>query len=423
MIKRFETARQAIDWINGARWKGEKKGLENTRALLAKLGHPETRMGKIVHVAGTNGKGSTCALMAAALKACGYRVGLFTSPYLRRFNERIVFDDQPISDEALADIAARVREAAEELTSEGIYCTTFELLTASSCLYYADMHADYSVMEVGMGGRLDSTNVLPSSISLIAAIGMDHMQSLGDTLEKIAAEKAGIMKAGVPVVVMPGEESVMRVFEETASRVGAPLYRASEPQSATAGIDGARFTLALPSGARMEQEISLRGAHQIANAALALTALDLMGVSLPGASEGIKRACWPGRLDLRGNVLIDCAHNPQGAQSLKEYVQRWFGERKKVLLTGMMRDKQIERCSAIFQSFSDRVVTTQVDWPRAISAEELKNVYGGEALACPDVAQGLQTALRLAGEDGLIIAAGSVYLAGDVINILEGEDK
>ena len=193
MSERFQSAPEAISWINGARWKGEKKGLENTRALLEKLGHPEQRMGKIVHVAGTNGKGSTCAFLESGLKACGYHVGLFTSPYLRFFNERIVFDGKPIDDEALIDVASRVREAAEALTYEGVYCTTFELLTASACLYYALRGADYAVMEVGMGGRLDSTNVLPSSVSLIAAIGMDHMQSLGDTIEQIAFEKAGIM--------------------------------------------------------------------------------------------------------------------------------------------------------------------------------------------------------------------------------------
>ena len=422
MTERFDTAAQAIEWINGARWKGEKKGLENTQALLDKLGHPETHMGKILHVAGTNGKGSTCAFLESGLHACGCRVGLYTSPYLRFFNERIVFDGKPISDEALVDVASRVREAAEALTGEGIYCTTFELLTASACLYFADMHADHSVMEVGMGGRLDSTNVLPSTVSLIAAIGMDHMQSLGDTLEKIAAEKAGIMKPGVPVAVMPGPQNVMRVMKQTAREVGAPLTVADRPLMAAQSVDGCRFTCKLPHG-KVMQTITIAGAHQAQNAALALTALDLMGADMSRACEGVSRASWPGRLDLRGNVLVDCGHNPQGAQTLQKYVKRWFADRKKVLLTGMMKDKQIGACSDIFKSFADQVVTTQVSWPRAIQAEELKNYDPEDTVACADVAEALQTARQLAGEDGLVITAGSVYLAGDVINILEGEKR
>ena len=421
MTNRFETASEAIDWINGARWKGEKKGLENTRALLGRLGHPEERMGRIVHVAGTNGKGSTCAFLDSALRACGCKVGLFTSPYLRRFNERIVFDGKPIADEALIDVASRVKEAAEALTGAGVYCTTFELLTASACLYYADMGAEYSVMEVGMGGRLDSTNALPSSVSLIAAIGMDHMQSLGDTIEKIAFEKAGIMKSGVPAAVMPNPESVMQVFKQHAKEVGAPLYLADKPSIEGISASGCRFTCKLPHG-EAAQTIFIPGAHQAQNAALALTALDLLGVDMGRAMQGVERASWPGRLDFRGNVLIDCAHNPQGAETLKKYVTRFFGARKKVLVTGMMRDKQIEACSEIFKSFADEVVTTQVSWPRAIGAQELMSYYPGCAAACGSVSQALEKARALAGGDGLVICAGSVYLAGDVINILEGEN-
>ena len=422
MRERFQTAVEAINWINGARWKGEKKGLENTRALLNKLGHPERRMGKILHVAGTNGKGSTCAFLESGLNACGYHVGLFTSPYLRFFNERIVFDGKPIGDETLIDVASRVREAAEALTQEGVYCTTFELLTASACLYYADMGADYAVMEVGMGGRLDSTNVLPASISLIAAIGMDHMQSLGDTIEQIAAEKAGIMKPGVPVVVAPNPKSVIQVMKQNARSVGAPLYLADKPLIAEQSAEGCRVTCDLPH-MRVTQTITIPGAHQAQNAALALTGLDLLGVDMARAIMGVERASWPGRLDLRGNVLIDCAHNPQGAETLKKYVERYFKDRKKVLLTGMMKDKQVSACAGIFGSFADAVVTTQVAWPRAISAEELNAFYPEDTAAFGDVKTALQEAKRLAGENGLVVSAGSVYLAGDVLNILLGEKQ
>ena len=419
-MERFASAREAVDWINGLRWKGEKKGLENTKALLAALGHPEERMGKILHVAGTNGKGSTCAFLDAALRQCGCRVGLFTSPYLRRFNERIVFDGEAIGDGELVSVASEVKQAAEALSQNGIYCTTFELLTACACLYFAGKGCEYSVMEVGMGGRLDSTNVLPSSVSVIAAIGMDHMQSLGNTLELIASEKAGIMKPGRPAVVMQAEESVMRVFRKSAESAGADLYVADEPALISQSEGGSLFACKLPVLGEIRQKITLAGLHQTKNACLALSALDLLGVDMIRAMRGVENAKWAGRLDLRGNVLVDCAHNPQGAATLKEYVERFFAGRKKVLLTGMMKDKQIEACSRLLGSFADEVVTTQVSWPRAIGAEELKAFYPRGALSCPNVEEALETAKKLAGEDGLVVAAGSVYLAGDVINILEG---
>ncbi|MBR4234440.1 MAG: bifunctional folylpolyglutamate synthase/dihydrofolate synthase [Clostridia bacterium] len=416
-MNRFVTAKQAETWINGERWKGEKRGLENTRALLEILGHPETRMGRILHVAGTNGKGSTCAYLSGALTACGYKTGLFTSPYLRRFNERISLNGQPIPDEALADVASRVADAAEEAARSGIFATTFELLTVCACEYYAREHTDFAVMEVGMGGRLDSTNVLPSSVSLIAAIGFDHMARLGNTLPEIAAEKAGIFKSGVPAVVMQNPDSVMRVFAESAQNAGAELYIADKPRLLEYTKDGSTFECTLPVSGRILQSIRVRGAHQADNACLALSALDLLGIDMEAARRGVARAYWPGRLDLIGNILIDCAHNPQGAYTLKEYVDTFFSAHRKVLLTGMMQDKQIDKCAEIFASFADETVTTAVSWPRAISACELAKFYP-DAHAVENEEAALAAAVKRAGSDGLVICAGSVYLAGDVLNIL-----
>lgn len=416
----FKTAADAADWITGTRWKGEKHGLENTRALLSQLGDPELRMGKILHVAGTNGKGSTCAYLDAALRECGYRVGLFTSPYLRRFGERIQFDGRPIPDEDLIDVASRVREAAEALTKREIYCTTFELLTACACLYYADKGADYSVMEVGLGGRLDSTNVLPSSVSLVAAIGMDHMSLLGNTVEEIAAEKAGIFKPGVPAFVMPGEPGVMDVFRKAARDAGAPLYICDGGEQISYRVDGSDFRCTLPGGECVTASVHVPGAHQIRNACLALSALTALPLDREKVLKGIARAEWPGRLQTKGNVLIDCGHNPQGARTLEAYVHTFFADRKIVLLTGMMQDKQIEACSAIFSAFADRVVTTAVDWPRALAPEKLAEHYPDKPVcAVSGVENALKEARRQAGEDGLVVCAGSVYIAGAVLNLLE----
>ncbi len=414
----FKTASQAIEWINGARWKGEKRGLENTRALLERLGHPERAIGRIVHVAGTNGKGSVSAFIASALMETGARVGLFTSPYLCRFNERIVLNGQPISDDLLLSAVSKVYDAATDLHLEGISATTFELLTATACVCYAAAHTDYAVMEVGMGGRLDATNALPTSVSVIARIGLDHMQSLGDTVELIAAEKAGIMRSGVPAVVMPQEPGVMEVFSSIAEQVGAPYYLSDLPRLTAADEKGCAFACTLPGGTSISQRINMPGLFQADNACLALTALSVLGIDTAKAQKGVSEAFWAGRLDKRGNVLIDCAHNPQGAKALKEYLDRFFAGRKKVLLTGMMRDKQLEACAAIFSGFADKVVTTQVDWPRAIPSIELKQFYSEDAVSEPDLSRAFGLAKALAGEDGLVICAGSVYLAGAVLTLL-----
>ena len=421
-MTRFESAQAAADWINGARWKGEKNGLENTKALLHALDHPENKMGRIIHVAGTNGKGSTCAMIDKALRNCGYKVELFTSPYLCAFNERIRLNGAPIPDEDLIDIASRVREAAEGLLALGVYATTFEILTACACLYYAEQKADFSVMEVGMGGRLDSTNVLTPDVCAIAMIGMDHMSRLGNTLSEIAAEKAGIMKTGVPAVVLTQDENVMRVFRETARSMRTPLFETGVIHKLHQDRNGFEIAVELPTSGFTRVKGNLPGAHQEKNAAIAVNVLDRLGIDMQKAISGIEKAIWPGRLEWVENVLIDGAHNPQGAHALKSYLDAYVPERPVVLLTGMMQDKQVEACASIFKEFADYVVTTNVNWPRAVHAQELKNYYKN-AMAFDTVESALKYARGLAGKDGVVVCAGSIYLAGDVRNLLLPEDK
>ena len=418
----FESAEEAIRWINGARWKGEKNGLANTRALLDALGNPEKRMGRVIHVAGTNGKGSTCAMIERALRECGLKTGLFTSPYLCRFQERIRLNGAPIPDDALTDVCARVREKAEKLAENGICATTFELLTAIACLYYADSAVDFAVMEVGMGGRFDSTNVLFPAVSVIAAIGMDHMARLGNTIGEIAFEKAGIVKPRTPAVVMTQSEDAMRVFRSAAREMNAPLFETAPVSVLSETADGASFAVPLPANGLTRARIRLGGAHQIANAALALTALDRLGIDMTRAVSGLEKTRWPGRLEWIGNVLIDGAHNPQAARTLADYIHTYFQGRRVALVTGMMQDKQYEACASIFKTFASDVVTARVDWPRALPADALAAVYGHGACAAPSIRTALSTAKRLAGEDGIVVVAGSIYLAGDVRNLLLPDD-
>ncbi len=425
----FERVGDAINWIIGERWKGEKNGLENTRALLKALGDPQTRMGKIVHVAGTNGKGSTCAFIERGLRECGYKTGLFTSPYLCCFQERIRLNGKPISDEKLISVAKTVAASALELSGAGVFCTTFELLTAAACLFFAEENVDYSVIEVGMGGRLDSTNVLSPTVSVIAAIGMDHMQRLGNTIEDIAREKAGIIKPGVPCVALSQQETVMRVFRDYARTVKAPLFETGKEIALNEDAFGSRFSVDLPAYGLLSQSVSIAGGHQMRNAALALTALDRLDIDMKKASAGVALAKWQGRLEWVSNVLIDCAHNPQGANALCEYLKKHMKDRKTVLLTGMMHDKQIDACASVFGSFADCVVATRVEWQRALPAEELANTYlrifpekAGRVYSRESVSDALALSKKLAGDDGVVVVAGSVYVAGDVRRLMLPSD-
>lgn len=416
--KPFESAQEAFDWITGARWKGEKRGLQNTLALLEALGRPDKSMGRVVHVAGTNGKGSTCAMLNKALIECGHNVGLFTSPYLCRFNERLRVNGRPIADGELVSVAERVRAAAQALADTGVCATTFEILTCMACVWFSEKHVDYSIMEVGMGGRLDPTNALAPAISLIAAIGMDHMARLGDTLVDIAGEKAGIIKPGTPAVALTQNEEVMRVFREVARGMRAPLFE-TQPASVTRiHSGGAEFVTELPRAGLVRQEITLPGAHQVGNACLALTALDLLGADIKRAARGLYKTRWPGRLEWIGSTLIDGAHNPQGARALGAYARAYLSDRRVCLLTGMMQDKQLEKVAEALSPIAGSVVCTQVNWPRAASAAALKQIYGDKAHAEPDIKKAFELARSIAGEDGVVIVAGSIYLAGDVRNML-----
>ncbi len=422
-MQTFTDAAQAVAWIHNLRWTGQKSGLTNTQALLDALGHPERRMGRMVHVAGTNGKGSTCALVERGLRACGYRTGLFTSPYLCRFAERIRVDGVPIPDAALIDCTERVRAACDALAQRGVYCTTFELMTAVAVLYFAESHTEYAVIEVGMGGLLDPTNALPSDLCLIAAIGLDHMKELGDTVEQIALQKAGIIKSSAPVAVTVQAEAIMAPIRQAAKAHGAPLFEVPAPAVLETALNSQTFVFSIPFGGTCTQRIRLNGSHQRQNAVLARTGLALLGVNSQLASEGMACAQWPGRLEWIGSWLIDSAHNPQAAHTLAEYVQTAAPVGGKiVLLTGMMKDKAIEECAAIMTSFADEVITTAVDDPRAVAPDQLARLYGEKAHDFPTIEAAFDAARRAAGAHGIVVVAGSLYLTGAIRNRLLPDD-
>lgn len=424
----FENAAQAIEWINGLRYAGEKNGLANMRALLKRVGNPEKQL-RMVHVAGTNGKGSTCSMLERMLRQCGLKTGLYTSPYLMRFQERMRVNGVPIDDESLIRITSQVREETDRLLSEGVKPTTFELGTAITLLYFAEQQVDIAIIEVGLGGRLDPTNVIQPEVCLIAPIGMDHTKVLGDNLVQIAGEKAGIIKEGVPVAVAPQQtEEITGVFRETARRQNARLLMV-RPEEMKILASDARSAAFVFRG--VNARINLAGRHQVDNACLALSGIELLrdaGWILPEelCLDGLEKAVWPGRLEWIGEqILIDGAHNPHGAKALSAYVRAYLAGRKVVPVIGMMRDKDVESCISLYAGLAEAAIATQVDYPRAMPSDELRDMmasHGVRAFAEPNVSSALKRAKEIAGADGVVLICGSLYVAGEARLILHGDD-
>ena len=420
------TPQGAIDWIQGARYKGQKNGLENTRALLEALGHPEGSF-RAVHIAGTNGKGSTAAMVERVLREAGYRTGLYTSPYLCRYQERIRVNGVPIENEALVRITERLAGIAEALVARDILPTTFELGTALCFEYFREAGVEVAVVEVGLGGRFDSTNVILPEVSLLAAIGFDHMKTLGGTLPKIAWEKAGIIKPGVPAVAQDQTDEVLNVFRDVCAERNSPFSVAPEPVALRETAQGSAFALELPNLGAGTYEIRLPGRHQLKNAALALYGLDALAgrgferLNADVLRSGLAAARWPGRLEWLDGMLLDGAHNPQGAEALRDYLNAYFPDTPVTLLTGMMADKQIEACAAILAPRARLVVATEVAYERAAPARDVAEIFarfGGETLAEPSLSAALELARARTPEDGILVCAGSLYLVGDVRNLL-----
>ena len=427
-------AQEAIAYIVGAQLFGKKNGLRNMERLLARLRHPEAQV-KLIHVAGTNGKGSTCAYIDTCLRAAGYRCGLYTSPYLETFHERIRLDGRQISDADLAACTQRVKDAADAEIALGMeHPTMFELATAVAFVYYAQQRADVAVIEVGLGGRLDPTNVIRPEVAVITPIGFDHMAILGDTLPAIAAEKAGIIKENTPVVVAAQrDEAVTRVFRAAAGAKHAPLLETGVWRVTHERNDesGQVFDVAAEDFALRGVRTALRGAHQITNAVTAigaLRALERKGfiIGEDAIRAGLAGTLWPGRLERIAEkplVVLDGAHNVMAARVLCEALRALYGQKKIVFVAGILSDKDHAHILEAFVGVAERVYTVTVDNPRAISAEALAAEvvsYGVEACAYASAAEALRAAVEAAGADGVVVVSGSLYLVGEVRRLWRG---
>ena len=415
---------ESIAYLESLGQFGIRLGMERIKQLLFVLGHPENQI-KTIHVAGTNGKGSVTTMISTILLEAGCRVGKFTSPHLVKYNERIQINEQDITDEEFAKILTTVREFADDLVKKGA-CeqpTQFEILTAAAFHFFALNRVDYAVVEVGLGGLWDSTNLIKPLVSVITNIALDHTKVLGNTIEEIALQKAGIIKEKVPVVTGADGDALGPIRVMSAVKQ-APLYEygvSFRGQELSSSMDGQKFRLMAGTNYASEYEIRLPGEHQIRNAALAIVAAKIVSKQDSRITEehlhlGAARTKWPGRLEKIASapdVILDGAHNPNGADALRNALDKYYPEKKRAFVFGMMGDKSVDEVIKILFRPSDTVFAVRADdGPRAAEAADLAERVGSNATPADDVSRAYRLACEAAGRDGIVCVCGSLYLVG-----------
>ena len=395
------TGQEAIELIHQRAWTGRKPGLERTQALLASLGNPERRL-RFVHITGTNGKGSTAAMTASILAQAGLRAGLFTSPHLYRFHERMQVNGAPIPDEVLGRLTQQVLEVAEGMSDPP---TEFELMTAVGMEFFLEEQCDIVVLEVGLGGRLDSTNVIPApEAAVITNIGLEHTQELGGTLTLIAREKSGILKPGCRAVLYRQSDEVTQVIQSVCRQLDIPL-RQTDPQELevlSSGLEGQDFRYR----GRGPYRLSLLGSYQLSNA---ITALEVVQ-----ALRGLAAAQWPGRLELARrspDFIVDGGHNPQCVDALAAALESLYPGRKLIFLSGVLADKDWHSMFRRVLPLAKAFVAVTPDSPRALPAAELAAWLAQFSIPVSvqeTLDQGVDTALALAGPEGSLCSVGEI---------------
>jgi len=396
---------EAVAWLYASQMHGIKLGLENiqrlTTALGVKVSGPEAP--KFLHVAGTNGKGSVCALLDACCRAGGRRSGLFTSPHLLTFRERIRVNGEMISEAAVAEGLTKIRD----LTKDWDHAATFfEIATALALEWFQRQDAEVVALETGLGGRLDATNVVTPAVCVLTPIDLDHQQWLGDSIEAIAAEKAGILKPGAPAVSAPQADEVRDVFERIAAERGAPLHYIETPLTG--------------------YEIGLAGSHQPWNAALAVQALALAGLHLPedAIARGLREVNWPGRFQqIRLRFILDGAHNPAAAQRLAATWREEYGEKRATLILGILRDKEVRGICEALLPIAGRILAVPVPNPRSSTPQEICRAIGKVAPRQECIAvRDLPAAIRIAQSmERRTLITGSLFLVGEALAYFEAQ--
>jgi len=410
---------QAWEYLLNSGGAGRKKGHDAILSVMAHFDNPQEKL-RIIHVAGTNGKGSFCAMMGSVLKEAGYRVGVFTSPHLERVNERFTINGEEISDKDLAKYVTSIVSLSEDMYGKEDGFTYFEILTMVAFLHFHKQKVDFVLLEVGIGGRLDSTNIITKPLlSVIMSIGMDHMEMLGNTIEEIAREKGGIIKQDCPVVLYDDEPKVHNIFLEMARAKNAIVYKGSE---VICNHDIMR--------------IGLLGSHQGKNASvvfMAAVALEEMGAAQIGRDaldEGLARARHPGRMEIMAEnpmIILEGAHNLQGVEACVKNFKRLDPMREVTIIMAMMNDKEYHHSINLFATFAARIIFTKPYYDgRAVNPHELAAVLeysNKETFVREDCKDALELARSLSPEDGIILCTGSLYLVADIRKILMDERR
>lgn len=425
---------EALKYIHGSHKFGVRLGLDNIKKLLELLDNPQDKL-KIIHIAGTNGKGSTCSFISTILKEGGYKVGLYTSPFLETFTERIRVNGENIPEDEVGNIVSLIKEKIEVMVNEGYsYPTEFEIVTAMAFYYFYNENVDFVVLEVGLGGRYDATNVIEKPIvSVITSISMDHIGVLGDTLGKIAFEKGGIIKENCTTIVYPQKyeagEVIKNICKENRSKyIECNFNDINIKQS---NINLQKYDCIINKKEYKDLEIKLIGDHQVKNSVLALNVIDYindnlgLNISEECIRKGLAQTSWPGRIEkIKENpmFIIDGAHNEEGAESLAKAMDKYFKDKNKVLIIGMLEDKDISSVLDILIPRFNKVITTTPDNPRSIDADKLKKKieeYNIDVISKPKINEAVEYALQNTKKEDVIISAGSLYMIGNVRSIIK----
>ena len=421
----------AMKYITGVGNFGSNYGLERTHKLLEYLGNPEKDL-KLIHIAGTNGKGSTTSMITEILMGAGYKVGMYTSPFIEEFEERIQINRQNIPKETLATLIDEIKVVVDRVIEEGYnHPTEFEIITVLMLLYFKKEKIDFGVIEVGLGGRLDSTNVITPILQVITSISYDHTNLLGNTLEEIAGEKAGIIKKNIPTVVYPQEEGALKVIKNKCAAMESDLY--------TADKDNMKFVKVVNEDKpyqllKYKEEFNiflpLLGEHQILNLSVAMKVIEVLNnrkivnITTESIIKSIKNVTWKGRLEVLSNnpyVVIDGAHNIQGIKTLSRNIKKYFKYENLHLILGILADKDVEEMIKIITPIAKQVYAVTPNSIRAELADDLKNEivkYNANCRAFDEYEEAYLEALKNAKENDIILASGSLYMIGDMRKII-----
>ena len=427
---------ESLRYIEETHKFGVRLGLDNIAKLLELLGNPQDKL-KIIHVAGTNGKGSTCSFISTILTESGYKVGLYTSPFLETFTERIRVNGINIPEEDVARIVTIIKSKIEQMVSEGYsYPTEFEIVTAMAFYYYYEQKVDFVALEVGLGGRYDATNVIKNSeVSVITSISLDHIGILGDTVEKIAYEKGGIIKENGTVILYDQSEEVKNVIKQICKEKNATYIEAKfdDIKVKNSDIYSQTYDCIIDGEKYEDLEIKLIGEHQINNSILALNTIKYLkekhnlNITEDTIKKGLINTKWPGRIEKIKEepiFIIDGAHNEDGAKSLAKAIEKNFKDKNLTLLIGMLEDKDIDGVIEILIPYFSKVITTTPDNPRAISSDILKekiSQYVDDVVSKPKIKDAVEYTLNNSSEEDIIISAGSLYMIGEVRTLVNNK--